>query len=69
MSLENKPFIIKVIIEQVVDNNLLLMKAIKEFAYGKDIMPTLANAFNEMKKFVEKKLLVDKSKDNEVLVT
>ena len=61
--LANKPFLVQVILKQVVDgNNTLVVKDGEEFAYGKDIMPTMANLFMSTKMFVEKKLKIETPK-------
>ena len=67
--IKDVPFEIRLFVKQVVgDGKLLNMRDVEEFSFGKDLMPTLANMFNNMKIFIDKKLPM-KVKDIKVMTS
>jgi len=58
IDLKDKPFLVKVIIYQMVgESGEIQMKIANEFTYGRDIIATLSNLYNEVIKFVDWKII------------
>ena len=57
MNGKDSPFIVQLQVRQVINGkDTIILKNIEEFSYGKDLLPTMAFAFSDMKRVIEKKV-------------